>query len=174
MSAPELDICAAENPQETRGDVHVDPESGNLLDADRHRRRRSCSRRSASTAPHASALVRRDLGLRTYTQLTFFVFASVFVKIEALVEEKAGRKNYPVRVWQKLITKPNRAEELAAELDQEMTLFNVCFHPNRLFSLDTRVASYWDPAQPHSRRHYTGCCRRRPIRWAGAFLMHIS
>ncbi|KZV85980.1 hypothetical protein EXIGLDRAFT_725282 [Exidia glandulosa HHB12029] len=50
---------------------------------------------------------------------------SVFVKIEALLEEKAGRKKYPVRVWNKLIAKPDRAEVLAADLDQEMTLFNL-------------------------------------------------
>ncbi|KZW00997.1 hypothetical protein EXIGLDRAFT_720052 [Exidia glandulosa HHB12029] len=50
---------------------------------------------------------------------------SVFVKIEALVEEKLGRKKNPARLWHKFITKPNRAEELAAELDQAMTLFTV-------------------------------------------------
>ncbi|KZV98074.1 hypothetical protein EXIGLDRAFT_702161 [Exidia glandulosa HHB12029] len=64
----------------------------------------------------------RVLDARLQQRLTRLL--SVFVKIEALVEEKLTWKNYSVKAWQKFIAKPNRAEELAAELDHVMTLFN--------------------------------------------------
>ncbi|KZV81384.1 hypothetical protein EXIGLDRAFT_731371 [Exidia glandulosa HHB12029] len=51
---------------------------------------------------------------------------SVFLKIEALVDIKAGSKNNALtRVWQSVVAKPNRAETLVAELEREIQLFQL-------------------------------------------------
>ncbi|KZW00981.1 hypothetical protein EXIGLDRAFT_830401 [Exidia glandulosa HHB12029] len=51
---------------------------------------------------------------------------SVFLKIEALVDTKAGSKNNALtRVWQNVVAKPNRAETLVVELEREIQLFQL-------------------------------------------------
>ncbi|KZV92338.1 hypothetical protein EXIGLDRAFT_836530 [Exidia glandulosa HHB12029] len=51
---------------------------------------------------------------------------SVFLKIEALVDVKAGVKNNALtRVLQNVITKPSRAETLLVELEREIQLFQL-------------------------------------------------
>ncbi|KZV86182.1 hypothetical protein EXIGLDRAFT_774267 [Exidia glandulosa HHB12029] len=51
---------------------------------------------------------------------------SVFLKIEALVDVNAGRKdNALTRVWRNVVTKPIHAETLVIELDREMQLFRL-------------------------------------------------
>ncbi|KZV84133.1 hypothetical protein EXIGLDRAFT_842446, partial [Exidia glandulosa HHB12029] len=51
---------------------------------------------------------------------------SVFLKIEELVDAKAGSKNNAlIRAWRNVVTKPNRAEALVAELEREIQLFHL-------------------------------------------------
>ncbi|KZV92360.1 hypothetical protein EXIGLDRAFT_718448 [Exidia glandulosa HHB12029] len=51
---------------------------------------------------------------------------SVFLKIEALVDAKAGGKNNALtRVWRNVVTKPSRAETLVVELEREIQLFQL-------------------------------------------------
>ncbi|KZV84139.1 hypothetical protein EXIGLDRAFT_700740 [Exidia glandulosa HHB12029] len=83
-----------------------------------------------NSAAHISAAAEVDIAvagrvLDARFQQRLARLLCVFVKIEALVEEKAVRKNSPEKIWHRFITKPNRAEGLATELDQEMTLFNL-------------------------------------------------
>ncbi|KZV95525.1 hypothetical protein EXIGLDRAFT_766094 [Exidia glandulosa HHB12029] len=55
---------------------------------------------------------------------------SVFLKIEALVDVTAGSKNNAlVRVWQNVVSKPNRAETLVVELEREIQLFQARSYP---------------------------------------------
>ncbi|KZV98376.1 hypothetical protein EXIGLDRAFT_832180 [Exidia glandulosa HHB12029] len=51
---------------------------------------------------------------------------SVFLKIEVLVSDKAGRRSNPLtRFWQNVVTKPNRAETLVVEIEREIQLFQL-------------------------------------------------
>ncbi|KZV85983.1 hypothetical protein EXIGLDRAFT_698801 [Exidia glandulosa HHB12029] len=55
-----------------------------------------------------------------------YSYGFVFHKIEALVNDEVESKSPAlVRVWRNIITKPNRAETLLAELDREIELFHI-------------------------------------------------
>lgn len=97
---------------------------------------------------------------------------SVFLKIEALVDVKAGVNNNALtRVLQNVIIKPNRAESLVVELEREIQLFQARSHPVVSCSpAQLCTAPHGNTAEPDSRRD--SACRgsRHEIRRPGTRL----